>query len=385
MYKTSLRPLNPSDVPEVEKLLENNTTLPNQLREKVCLSSFENREENKSFNHIQTYREYKEALKQQRLSDGLSAYKSREQVIFSENSNSNDKVNLKNMSMSTIRSKQIFCGGTTDKRPVQKVTPSIVNQDTLFSNNSNNTSNHKNFNQYGRTSTQSNSPIKTKSDHLFEIINPERSSNFSKTAVLSNEGNADSNQMCRPRSPQNITWNVNSSENYSFTMRREYERAKEEADLIQQLRRHIETRLKMTLPNELAPALADGVVLCHLANYVRPHSVASIHVPSPAVPKLTMARCRRNVDNFLEACRKIGVDEEVLLDADAIMDVGYIGTFGLASLHRLVSTLIFYAEEYFQESETCSVNTIQDHILSTVLAAVFVSFSILFYMFPLPN
>lgn len=25
--------------------------------------------------------------------------------------------------------------------------------------------------------------------------------------------------------------------------------------------------------------------------------------------KLTMARCRRNVDNFLEACRKIGVDE----------------------------------------------------------------------------
>lgn len=26
-------------------------------------------------------------------------------------------------------------------------------------------------------------------------------------------------------------------------------------------------------------------------------------------PKLTMARCRRNVDNFLEACRKIGVEE----------------------------------------------------------------------------
>lgn len=25
--------------------------------------------------------------------------------------------------------------------------------------------------------------------------------------------------------------------------------------------------------------------------------------------KLTMARCRRNVDNFLEACRRIGVDE----------------------------------------------------------------------------
>lgn len=46
---------------------------------------------------------------------------------------------------------------------------------------------------------------------------------------------------------------------------------------------HIETRLKMALPEDLAPALTDGVVLCHLANHVRPRSVASIHVPSPAV------------------------------------------------------------------------------------------------------
>lgn len=39
----------------------------------------------------------------------------------------------------------------------------------------------------------------------------------------------------------------------------------------------------MTLPQDLAPALTDGVVLCHLANHIRPRSVASIHVPSPAV------------------------------------------------------------------------------------------------------
>jgi hypothetical protein len=51
----------------------------------------------------------------------------------------------------------------------------------------------------------------------------------------------------------------------------------------------------------------------HLANHIRPRSVGSIHVPSAAVPKLTMARCRRNVDNFLEACRKIGVDEVIFL------------------------------------------------------------------------
>lgn len=39
----------------------------------------------------------------------------------------------------------------------------------------------------------------------------------------------------------------------------------------------------MSLPSELSPALSDGVVLCYLANHVRPRSVASIHVPSPAV------------------------------------------------------------------------------------------------------
>lgn len=45
----------------------------------------------------------------------------------------------------------------------------------------------------------------------------------------------------------------------------------------------IESRLKMALPEDLASALTDGVVLCHLANHIKPRSVASIHVPSPAV------------------------------------------------------------------------------------------------------
>uniref|UniRef100_A0AAY4B918 Calponin-homology (CH) domain-containing protein n=1 Tax=Denticeps clupeoides TaxID=299321 RepID=A0AAY4B918_9TELE len=74
----------------------------------------------------------------------------------------------------------------------------------------------------------------------------------------------------------------------------------------------IESRLKVSLPSDLGAALTDGVVLCHLANHVRPRSVPSIHVPSPAVPKLTMAKCRRNVENFLEACRRIGVPQSQL-------------------------------------------------------------------------
>ncbi|XP_026086307.1 leucine-rich repeat and calponin homology domain-containing protein 3-like isoform X2 [Carassius auratus] len=86
----------------------------------------------------------------------------------------------------------------------------------------------------------------------------------------------------------------------------------EEAILIEQLRRNIECRLKVSLPSDLGAALTDGVVLCHLANHVRPRSISSIHVPSPAVPKLTMAKCRRNVENFLEACRRIGVPQSQL-------------------------------------------------------------------------
>ncbi|XP_034459483.1 DISP complex protein LRCH3 isoform X9 [Hippoglossus hippoglossus] len=86
----------------------------------------------------------------------------------------------------------------------------------------------------------------------------------------------------------------------------------EEAELVDQLRKNIEARLKVSLPSNLGAALTDGVVLCHLANHVRPRSVPSIHVPSPAVPKLTMAKCRRNVENFLEACRRIGVPQSQL-------------------------------------------------------------------------
>uniref|UniRef100_A0A8C5EM41 Calponin-homology (CH) domain-containing protein n=1 Tax=Gouania willdenowi TaxID=441366 RepID=A0A8C5EM41_GOUWI len=74
----------------------------------------------------------------------------------------------------------------------------------------------------------------------------------------------------------------------------------------------IESRLKVVLPEDLGMSLMDGVVLCHLANHIRPRSVASIHVPSPAVPKLSMAKCRRNVENFLDACKKIGVSEDKL-------------------------------------------------------------------------
>ncbi|XP_039622425.1 leucine-rich repeat and calponin homology domain-containing protein 2 isoform X1 [Polypterus senegalus] len=97
-----------------------------------------------------------------------------------------------------------------------------------------------------------------------------------------------------------------------FTMRRKMEHLREEMEQIRQLRHNLETRLKVMLPDDVGAALMDGVVLCHLANHIRPRSVASIHVPSPAVPKLSMAKCRRNVENFLDACKKLGVPQDKL-------------------------------------------------------------------------
>ncbi|XP_048362941.1 DISP complex protein LRCH3 [Sphaerodactylus townsendi] len=107
----------------------------------------------------------------------------------------------------------------------------------------------------------------------------------------------------------------------------------EEVELVEQLRKNIESRLKVSLPSDLGAALTDGVVLCHLANHVRPRSVPSIHVPSPAVPKLTMAKCRRNVENFLEACRKIGVPQDNLCSPSDILQLNL-------SVKRTVESLL---------------------------------------------
>nr|XP_048720618.1 DISP complex protein LRCH3 isoform X5 [Caretta caretta] len=112
----------------------------------------------------------------------------------------------------------------------------------------------------------------------------------------------------------------------------------EELELTEQLRKNIESRLKVSLPSDLGAALTDGVVLCHLANHVWPRSVPSIHVPSPAVPKLTMAKCRRNVENFLEACRKIGVPQDNLCSPSDILQLNL-------SVKRTVETLLSLGTE----------------------------------------
>ncbi|NWY41318.1 LRCH1 protein, partial [Sylvia atricapilla] len=124
-----------------------------------------------------------------------------------------------------------------------------------------------------------------------------------------------------------------------FTIRRKMEQMREERELVEQLRENIESRLKICLPEDLGSALMDGVVLCHLVNHVRPRSVGSIHVPSPAVPKLSMAKCRRNVENFLDACRKLGIPEADLCSPYDILQSD------IRHIRKTVDTLLALGEK----------------------------------------
>ncbi|XP_077146278.1 DISP complex protein LRCH3 isoform X5 [Ranitomeya variabilis] len=175
---------------------------------------------------------------------------------------------------------------------------------------------HKDSLKQKTLSPEKQSPLDSESDERSSLtpISP-----TSQTVHLSSPASATSYR-CSPQRPESFLFRAAvreevkrsntpppaSSDCTSSTIRQE------ELDVSDLLRKNIESRLKVSLPTDLGAALTDGVVLCHLANHVRPRSVPSIHVPSPAVPKLKMAKCRRNVENFLEACKKIGVPQERL-------------------------------------------------------------------------
>lgn len=78
----------------------------------------------------------------------------------------------------------------------------------------------------------------------------------------------------------------NNEMNSAFTMRRHLLQIQEDQKQIEMLKKTIEQKLKVQLPNsvdELGVALSDGVILCHLINQIFPRAVQIIHVPSLAM------------------------------------------------------------------------------------------------------
>lgn len=311
---------------------------------------------------IQTYREYKEALRQQRAQDVPAIYRPKDSddqnyktepctpthhhSAPSHTTLATSKSDPTPLNAVLSGAKQVF-DDTSPKRPVQKVTPSrncntyspshtsisptIVNGNSVDYNGKSGTNGTSKYIQdYVKPKSPSKSSTGILShDNIPLCPNGKPSSprivstsvGYLHSSPTNGSSNGSTKNANGVKANRNISWNRDiPPDKLSFTMRREFDKAKEESELICQLRSIIESRLKMALPEDLAPALTDGVVLCHLANHVRPRSVASIHVPSAAVPKLTMARCRRNVDNFLEACRKIGVEENLVCCAADVLE-----------------------------------------------------------------
>lgn len=134
-----------------------------------------------------SFREYKEALRQQRANEGPSVYRPREQITPPGNDTSNNETD--STGEITLTGKQIFNEENANKRPVQKVTPSRINyQNTPIINGSNNE-----YNKNGKLSEPAykkpSSPIKTSSSILSNSYSPGHVPRHTKNAVGYVDGN----------------------------------------------------------------------------------------------------------------------------------------------------------------------------------------------------
>ncbi|GAB6020824.1 hypothetical protein CHUAL_003480 [Chamberlinius hualienensis] len=303
-----------------------------------------------SLAHIQTYREYKEALRLQRSIDNNVAYR-RTQADSVVGQISQDRTDGHSQS----RIIQAVPAAPPLPPPLQLINGSAEDDDNLVNQDDVNYQRYEAQMAQIRLEEDKKKKKQIQKEAIFSYYmartSPLRSSADSDRDLCSEDHNSKPtspnlspcppsplpnppmplNCITKTASPSTFSGTngtlihqlqprPNGLSNLSFTMKRESERLREEQEQIERLRQAIEARLKVTLPDDLGPALSDGVVLCHLANHVRPRSVASIHVPSPAVPKLTVAKCRRNVENFLDACQRIGIPEEHLCTCDEILN-----------------------------------------------------------------
>ncbi|CAD5115199.1 DgyrCDS4194 [Dimorphilus gyrociliatus] len=106
----------------------------------------------------------------------------------------------------------------------------------------------------------------------------------------------------------------------NFTIQRHEKQAVLRQSELYRTRRMMEEHLKCKLPENITAALRDGVILCHLANQIWPHSIDRVHVPSVVDTELPTAKCQKNVNSFLTACRRIGVSEDFICPASVILE-----------------------------------------------------------------
>lgn len=137
---------------------------------------------------IHYFREYKEALRQQRANEGASVYRPREQQVTTpSNDQHNNETDSPSVGNGAQNGKQQIFGGeeTPTKRPVLKVTPSRINYPT--SPIVNGEHNNKNGNCLEQPYKKPSSPVKTSSS-IFTATNSSPPPRLVKTAVVYMEG-----------------------------------------------------------------------------------------------------------------------------------------------------------------------------------------------------
>ena len=120
--------------------------------------------------------------------------------------------------------------------------------------------------------------------------------------------------------------------NGEFTFRRKKDKFYKKIEFMESVRTRINKALKIEIADDMNKALADGVILCLLANHVRPHSVSTIYFPSPAAPTLTLAKAVYNVEKFLVACGRLGVHADDLCSQSDV-------TIRIKSIEKVLHTV----------------------------------------------
>lgn len=136
-------------------------------------------------------REYKEALRQQRVNEGPSVYRPREQTTPPGNETLNNELDP-NISKDAIinAGKQLFNEDNSNKRPVQKVTPSRINyQNATIINGSNSEYPPKNGKYHEQAYKKPSSPVKLSTTSILSTnSSPAHAPRLVKTAVGYVEG-----------------------------------------------------------------------------------------------------------------------------------------------------------------------------------------------------
>lgn len=146
----------------------------------------------------------------------------------------------------------------------------------------------------------------------------------------------------------------------AFTIRRHFIQTQEDNKQIETLRKIIEAKLNIQIPSnssveDIGHTLSNGVILCHLINQLYPHSVQLIHAPSINMPKLSIAKCRKNVENFIESCQRLGIDEIDMCCAHDIIEAK-----NTSKVARTVIMLANYTQ-YCQQQQHQKLNQYHNH------------------------